>query len=69
MPVFMTHNRWQEWLDPNNRDISHLQSLMANPDPAAGLITRPVSPRVNLVANNGPSIIEEIELGEPETLF
>jgi putative SOS response-associated peptidase YedK len=69
MPVFMPHNRWQEWLDPNIREISHLQSLMVNPDPAAGLITRPVSPRVNLVANNGPSIIEEIELGEPETLF
>jgi putative SOS response-associated peptidase YedK len=69
MPVFMPHDRWQEWLDPNNREIAHLQSLMANPDPAAGLITRPVSPRVNLVANNGPSIIEEIELGEPETLF
>ena len=69
MPVFMPRDRWQEWLDPTNREIAHLQSLMANDEPAAGLITRPVSPRVNLVANNGPGIIEEIELGEPETLF
>jgi putative SOS response-associated peptidase YedK len=69
MPVFMARDRWQEWLDPSNREIAHLQSLMANDEPAAGLITRPVSPRVNLVANNGPEIIEEIELGEPETLF
>jgi putative SOS response-associated peptidase YedK len=69
MPIFMARDRWQEWLDPNNREIAHLQSLMANDEPAAGLITRPVSPRVNLVANNGPEIIEEIELGEPETLF
>ena len=69
MPVFMPRDRWQEWLDPTNREITHLQNLMANNEPAAGLITRPVSPRVNLVANNGPGIIEEIELGEPETLF
>ena len=69
MPVFMPRNRWQEWLDPMQRDINQLQALMRNPEPAAGLVTRPVSPRVNLVANNGPSIIEEIELGEPETLF
>jgi hypothetical protein len=33
------------------------------------LVTRPVSPRVNVVANNGPEIIEPYELGEPETLF
>jgi putative SOS response-associated peptidase YedK len=69
MPVFMARDRWEEWLDPNNREIAYLQALMASEDPAAGLITRPVSPRVNLVANNGPGIIEEIELGEPETLF
>jgi hypothetical protein len=37
--------------------------------PAAGVITRPVSPRVNLVANNGPELIEAIELGAPQTLF
>jgi putative SOS response-associated peptidase YedK len=69
MPVFMPRDRWQEWLDPTNREIAHLQSLMASNEPAAGLVTRPVSPRVNVVANNGPGIIEEIELGEPETLF
>ena len=42
---------------------------MERPDPAAGLITRPVSPKVNIVANNGAGLIEAIELGEPETLF
>jgi putative SOS response-associated peptidase YedK len=42
---------------------------MHNPDPAAGLATRPVSARVNLVANNGPELIDEIELGEAQTLF
>jgi putative SOS response-associated peptidase YedK len=69
MPVFMERNRWQEWLDPKNREIEKLQALMHHPEPAAGLITRPVSSRVNIVANNGAGLIEAIELGEPETLF
>ena len=69
MPVFIEHERWEEWLDPKNRDIHQLQALMKSKNPTAGLITRPVSPKVNLVANNGPEIIAEYELGEPETLF
>ena len=69
MPVFMERDRWQEWLDPKNREIHLLQALMKSANPTAGLVTRPVSPRVNLVANNGPEIIAEYELGEPETLF
>ena len=50
-------------------EIEDLIALMQNPDPAAGLVTRPVSSRVNLVANNGPELIAEIELGEAQTLF
>ncbi len=69
MPVFMARNRWDEWLDLGNRETSFLQSLMVSQDPTAGLVTRPVSPRVNVVANNGPEIIEPYELGEPGTLF
>ncbi|MEY4734694.1 MAG: hypothetical protein RL428_29 [Actinomycetota bacterium] len=69
MPVFMARNRWDEWLDLGNRETSFLQSLMVSQDPTAGLVTRPVSPRVNVVANNGPEMIEPYELGEPETLF
>lgn len=69
MPVFMERERWADWLDPKNRDIAEIQELMKSGEPAAGLITRPVSSRVNLVANNGPEIIDSFELGEPETLF
>jgi putative SOS response-associated peptidase YedK len=69
MPVFMPRDRWNDWLDPKNREIHSLQALMQREQPAEGLVTRPVSPRVNLVANNGSALIEEIELGEPETLF
>ena len=69
MPVFMPRDRWDEWLDPRNREIHQLQALMQSENPTAGLTTRPVSPRVNVVANNGPEIIAEYDLGEPETLF
>ena len=69
MPVFMPNHRWDDWLDPKNREIETLISLMEIPDPAGGLVTRPVAPRVNLVANNGPELIEPFELGESQTLF
>ena len=65
----MERAKWSDWLDPKNREIEDLIALMQNSDPAAGLVTRPVSSRVNLVANNGPELIAEIELGEAQTLF
>jgi len=69
MPVFLERGKWSDWLDPKNREIEKIIALMQNPDHAAGLATRPVSSRVNLVANNGPELIEAIELGEAQTLF
>jgi putative SOS response-associated peptidase YedK len=69
MPVFMPKDRWDNWLDPKNRETETLISLMDIPDPAAGLATRPVSPKVNLVANNGAELTEPIELGDAQTLF
>jgi putative SOS response-associated peptidase YedK len=69
MPVMMERDKWGDWLDSENRDIDYLRNLMENPAPAAGLLARPVSPRVNLVANNGAGLIEAIELGSPQTLF
>ena len=69
MPVMMGPEKWGDWLDSENRDIEFLRSLMQSPAPAAGLVARPVSSRVNLVANNGAELIKEIELGSPETLF
>ena len=69
MPVFMPSDRWEIWLDPKNREIDTLISLMDVLDPAGGLSARPVAPRVNLVANNGPELIAPFELGEAQTLF
>lgn len=69
MPVFMPEDRWDIWLDPKNREIETLIPLMEIPNPAAGLVTRPVASKVNLVANNGAELIQAIELGEAQTLF
>jgi putative SOS response-associated peptidase YedK len=69
MPVFMPRDRWDIWLDPKNRELETLISLMEVPDPASGLTTRPVAPKVNLVANNGPDLIAPFDLGEAQTLF
>ena len=69
MPVFMPSDRWDIWLDPKNRELETLISLMEVADPASGLTTRPVAPRVNLVANNGPDLIAPFDLGEAQTLF
>jgi putative SOS response-associated peptidase YedK len=69
MPVFMQRERWDLWLDPKNREIENLVELMRSNDPAVGLVTRPVSPRVNLVANNSSELIAEVDLGQGQTLF
>jgi putative SOS response-associated peptidase YedK len=69
MPVFMPEDRWDIWLDLKNREIETLIPLMDISDPAAGLVTRPVASKVNLVANNGAELIQAIELGEAQTLF
>lgn len=69
MPVFMESQRWDHWLDPQERDIHSLRAMMVSDHPDRNLTARPVASRVNLVANNGPELIEEIALGEPETLF
>jgi putative SOS response-associated peptidase YedK len=69
MPVMMAKDRWGDWLDPKQHDVTALQALMHHADPALGLVPIPVSSAVNSVATNNLNLIKEIELGEPETLF
>jgi putative SOS response-associated peptidase YedK len=69
MPLFMPHDRWDAWLDPENKEIENLRNLMVVQSPEAVVKAHPVSSHVNSVSNNGAQLTQAIELGEPETLF
>jgi len=61
MPLMLTPDRYDAWLDPDNRDPDALLGLL---QPAApGLLEAfPVSTRVSNVANNGPELVEPLPL-------
>lgn len=61
MPLMLTPDRYDAWLDPENRDREGLLGLL---QPAApGLLEAfPVSTLVSNVANNGPELIEPLPL-------
>jgi putative SOS response-associated peptidase YedK len=62
MPMVIDPATWADWLDPANREVSDLRSLLL-PAAVGGLTTYPVSTAVNSVRNNGPSLIEPIDSG------
>ena len=59
MPVIMPPDRWDAWLDRDNRDKEALTSLIT-PYPSSALALHPVSTLVNSVANNVPELIEPL---------
>jgi len=69
MPLLLPKDRWDLWLDPNQRSIPQLRALMELTEPSAGLQFWPVRTLVNSIRNNGPELIEELPTGDPETLF
>ena len=69
MPTFLPKDRWGAWLSPNLNKSEEIRGLLNLSAPAKGLQAHPVSSRVNATINNGPDLIQEIELGEPQTLF
>jgi putative SOS response-associated peptidase YedK len=69
MPVFMPKDRWQQWLDPKEKNVDRLKSMMVVERPDFFVQARPVSHAVNSVARNGKELTVETPLGEPETLF
>ncbi|WP_333773584.1 SOS response-associated peptidase [Streptomyces sp. IBSBF 3136] len=61
MPLALTEDHYEAWLDPTHQDPDELRSLLAQP--ADGhLDTRPVSTAVNNVRNNGPQLLDEVSL-------
>ncbi|MEV6057514.1 SOS response-associated peptidase [Streptomyces sp. NPDC052107] len=58
MPLALTPDHYDAWLDPRHQDPDDLRALLDQP--AGGhLNARPVSMAVNNVRNNGPQLLEE----------
>ncbi|MGP4091574.1 SOS response-associated peptidase [Streptomyces sp. KR55] len=58
MPLALTEEHYDAWLDPDHQDPDELRALLTQP--AGGhLDARPVSTAVNNVRNNGPQLLEE----------
>jgi putative SOS response-associated peptidase YedK len=64
MPMVIEPDRWADWLDPAANDPADLAALLA-PAASSGLISYPVSTAVNSVRNNGPELLNRIELAPP----
>jgi putative SOS response-associated peptidase YedK len=56
MPVVLSPDAWDSWLDRANDDVEALRRLLV-PAPAADFEAYPVGPLVNNVANDGPELV------------
>ena len=61
MPVLLSVDDWQQWLDPTNGDTAALQQLLV-PAPDDVLVMHPVSTAVNNARNSGERLIEPVAL-------
>ncbi|WP_299528613.1 SOS response-associated peptidase [uncultured Streptomyces sp.] len=68
MPVMLTPDRWDAWLDPSRTDTDELRALIA-PPPGGLMRAYPVATAVSNVRNNGPELLEELAVPEEPTLF
>ncbi|MGY4771219.1 SOS response-associated peptidase [Kribbella sp. CWNU-51] len=57
MPMAVTPDNWEQWLDPGLDDVETIQGLMA---PPAALEVYAISKAVNDVTNNGPELLEPV---------
>jgi putative SOS response-associated peptidase YedK len=62
MPVMLPRDAWDVWLDPTNRDVGALGTLLV-PAPDELLEVYPVSTRVNKPDNNDASLVEPVQTG------
>ena len=57
MPLILAREHYARWLDPATPDVGDLIA----PHPAAAMAFYPVSPRVNSVRHDDPSLLERVE--------
>ncbi|NGO11876.1 SOS response-associated peptidase [Streptomyces sp. HC44] len=61
MPLALTPDHYDAWLDPRHQDPDRLRKLLT-PPAGGNLNARPVSMAVNNVRNNGPQLLDEADL-------
>ncbi len=62
MPMVIVPDLWDDWLDPDNTEVSQLQAAMS-PAMSGEITSYPVSTAVNYVRNNGPELIRPLPTG------
>ncbi|MFJ2105577.1 SOS response-associated peptidase [Streptomyces microflavus] len=68
MPLMLTPDRWDTWLDPTHTGLDELRALL-EPPPGGLMRAYPVATAVSNVRNNGPELLEELAAPEESTLF
>ncbi len=68
MPLMLTPDRWDAWLDPARTDPDDLRELLT-PPPAGLMRAYPVATAVSDVRNNSADLLEPLPAPEEETLF
>jgi putative SOS response-associated peptidase YedK len=66
MPVILNPEDEEKWLSDHNETT--LKELLKPYDPYR-MVAYPISRKVNSPANNGPEVVEPIDIGEQDTLF
>ncbi|WP_435271388.1 SOS response-associated peptidase [Streptomyces sp. 1222.5] len=61
MPLALTEDHYDAWLDPTHQDPDHLRALLEQPG-GGHLDARPVSTAVNNVRNNSPHLLDPVSL-------
>ncbi|MET7638374.1 SOS response-associated peptidase [Streptomyces sp. NPDC005438] len=68
MPLVLTPDRWDAWLDPGRDDPEEIRELLVPPPPGS-VRAYPVPSTVSDVRNNGPELVTELSGPEEATLF
>lgn len=68
MPLMLTQDRWDAWLDPSRTQTEEVRALL-EPPPGGLMRAYPVTTAVSNVRNNGPELLEELAAPEESTLF
>lgn len=58
MPVRVSRDRWDAWLDPADTDVDALLRLVATSAADVALRARPVGTRVNAAGNDGADLVD-----------